>query len=92
MRWVVSPDQPFAHKKAPTEVRALDCSAYRMRRGHYAASVTRLAVSQPVDRFTVQLLDGGRVLATRCLQAAGADLRLGLFDRDSLQSRPMLTK
>lgn len=36
-----------------------------MRRGHYAASVTRLAVSQPVDRFTVQLLDGGRVVATR---------------------------
>lgn len=54
-------------------------SAYRMRRGHYAASVTRLAVSQPADRFTVQLLDGGPVVQTRCLQVAGADLRLLSF-------------
>ena len=64
-------------------------SAYRMRRGHYAASVTRLAVSQPVDRFTVQFLDGGRVVATRCSKAARSGWLQALFTMSGLQHAPL---
>lgn len=62
-----------------------------MRRGHYAASVTRLAVSKPVDRFTVQLLDGGRVVATRW-PAHGERIRAFRLDgfRHPLLSHRML--